>query len=131
MDSTDSTVIPLSERKLSSLTDLEILELTSEIQTKAANESPLVGKVEPISVLVKEYEESGSIAFISKIKGLEKEGWTGLRRLRKDGNCFYGAFSYAFVERLLDEPPSKAVEALNSIEKLIPLLDQAGYVRDM
>lgn len=73
------------QRKLSDLTDLEIADLTQKL--KANTEQALVGPLEPISALVDEYE--GAPSFLAKISGLEKDGWSSLRRTRGDGDCYY------------------------------------------
>jgi hypothetical protein len=41
------------------------------------------------------------------------------------------AFGFAYVERLLDADAAVAKRALDKIESLLPLLDRAGFARDM
>lgn len=96
--------LPLDQRKLSDLTDyevgslrdvlsdscsrtrLQVASLTQELKTEEASKRPLVGELEPLERLSDEYK---SEVFLSKIRSLERDGWTGLRRLRGDGDCFY------------------------------------------
>lgn len=76
----------LEERSLSDLTDYEVADLSAQVQAAEANKRPLLGPLEPISALAAEYK---SETFLAKINQLEKDGWTGLRRSRGDGDCFY------------------------------------------
>lgn len=75
------------ERELSDLNDLEIAEMTRALKDSLAGTRPLVGELEPLASLADEYE--GAPTFLAKISGLGKDGWTGVRRLRGDGDCFY------------------------------------------
>lgn len=75
------------ERQLSDLNDLEIAEMTRALKDSEASSRPLVGALEPIASLADEYE--GAPTFLAKIAGLGQDGWTGVRRLRGDGDCFY------------------------------------------
>jgi ubiquitin thioesterase protein OTUB1 len=85
MTSEDPNQIPITDRKLSDLTDLEILALSQSIKDEEANKRPLVSKLEPIKELSKEYEE-GSEMYLKKTKWLEKVGrWSKVRRLRGRG----------------------------------------------
>lgn len=78
--------LPLDQRQLSDLTDLEIADLTAQIKSVEASSRPLVGEVEALERLAEEYQNG---TFLAKIGQLQKDGWTGLRRLRGDGDCFY------------------------------------------
>ncbi|SCZ94712.1 BZ3500_MvSof-1268-A1-R1_Chr12-3g04063 [Microbotryum saponariae] len=132
----DSNSIPLSERQLSDLTDLEIASLTQQIKAESANVRPLIGALEPLERFKHEYD---SERVRGKIEWLGKSGWTGLRRSRGDGDCFYRSFAFSFLERLVPLPPSSAQLSLAKIESLLPLLDQAwnlvvsysGFAKDI
>lgn len=78
--------LPLDQRQLSDLSDLEIADLTAQIKSVEASSRPLVGEVEALERLAEEYQNG---TFLAKIGQLQKDGWTGLRRLRGDGDCFY------------------------------------------
>lgn len=82
----NNSEVPLEQRQLSDLSDYEIASLTQEVKAEQASSRPFVGEVEPLSRLADEYQ---SETYLAKIGQLEKDGWTGLRRLRGDGNCFY------------------------------------------
>jgi len=60
----------------------------NDIQADVAAHQPLVGDEEPVSVLVREYEDNA--AFLPKILDLTSK-FRALRRCRGDGNCFYRA----------------------------------------
>ncbi|KAH8929403.1 cysteine proteinase [Atractiella rhizophila] len=115
----------VSQKPLSELTDQEILALTQEIKDSEARQNPLVGKLEPLKNLEKEYER-GTQVFQQKIKWLEGKGWKSVRRLRGDGDCFYRAFAYLYVTNL-SLHPNLIPLALSHISSLLPLLDQAGF----
>lgn len=59
---------------------------------------PLVGELEPLSSLEKEYNEDP--VYLLKVKDLSSK-YKNIRRTRPDGNCFFRAFSYAYLEHLL------------------------------
>lgn len=57
---------------------------------------PLIGDMETISVLESEYEDA---VYKSKVKDLATK-YKGIRRIRPDGNCFFRAFAYSYLEYL-------------------------------
>ncbi|ORY72930.1 peptidase C65 Otubain-domain-containing protein [Leucosporidium creatinivorum] len=126
--SSDNSQLPLDQRKLSDLTDYEVASLTQELKAEEASKRPLVGEVEPLERLSDEYKNE---TFLAKIASLQRDSWTGLRRLRGDGDCFYRAFAFSYLERLIPLPPSAAQLALAKVESLLPLLDQAGFQKDI
>lgn len=60
----------------------------------------LVGDLEPINSLDNEY--STDPIYLEKVKDLSSK-YKYIRRTRPDGNCFFRAFSYANIERLLED----------------------------
>ncbi|KAK4049962.1 hypothetical protein OIV83_003786 [Microbotryomycetes sp. JL201] len=120
--------LPLEQRNLSDLSDYEIAQLTSQLKEEQASQRPLVGPLEPLDNLLHEYHNE---TIVSKIKHLEQNSWTGLRRTRGDGDCFYRAFAFSYVERLVSQPASAAQLALAKLESLMPLLDKAGFMKDI
>ena len=58
-----------------------------------------MGDVESLSTLEDEY--AGDEIYCQKARDLAGKYKT-MRRTRPDGNCFFRAFSYAYLERLLD-----------------------------
>lgn len=59
-----------------------------------------MGDLEPVSSLNKEYATDE--VYLGKIKDLASK-YKYIRRTRPDGNCFFRAFSFANIERLLEE----------------------------
>lgn len=77
--------------------------------------------MEPLSSLEKEYNEDS--VYLSKVKDLSSK-YKNIRRTRPDGNCFFRAFSYAYLEQLLTDKKEfdKFYEiAKNSKEILVAL----------
>eukprot|EP00930_Biecheleria_cincta_P055940 TRINITY_DN42183_c0_g1_i1.p1 TRINITY_DN42183_c0_g1~~TRINITY_DN42183_c0_g1_i1.p1 ORF type:complete len:256 (+),score=59.18 TRINITY_DN42183_c0_g1_i1:29-769(+) len=58
---------------------------------------PLVGPMAPISELKEQYAENEG--FLPKVASLEAR-FSGLRRTRPDGNCFYRAYLFGIFEQL-------------------------------
>lgn len=60
---------------------------------------PLIGDKELLKSLEREYDEDQ--VYLSKAKELGQK-YSFIRRTRPDGNCFFRAFSYAYLERLIN-----------------------------
>ncbi|XP_019624281.1 PREDICTED: ubiquitin thioesterase OTUB1-like [Branchiostoma belcheri] len=71
------------------------------IQQEIAETSQLIGDHEDLLLLSKEYSEEDSV-YQGKIKDLRSK-YKCFRRTRGDGNCFYRAFGFSYLERLLDD----------------------------
>lgn len=81
----------------------------------------LVGEKEPLKSLEQEYTEDE--VYLSKAKALGQK-YSYIRRTRPDGNCFFRAFSYAYLEKLIGDKNeyNKFRElALKSKENLVAL----------
>lgn len=77
--------------------------------------------MEPLASLEKEYTEDP--IYLLKVKDLSSK-YKSIRRTRPDGNCFFRAFSYAYLEHLLtdrDEYDKFYEIAKNSKEILVAL----------
>lgn len=59
----------------------------------------MVGDIEPITSLNREY--ASDKVYLEKVKDLSSK-YKYIRRTRPDGNCFFRAFSYANIERLIE-----------------------------
>lgn len=59
----------------------------------------MVGEKESLKALENEYTEDE--VYLSKAKALSQM-YSSFRRTRPDGNCFFRAFSYAYLEKLLN-----------------------------
>ncbi|XP_050298259.1 ubiquitin thioesterase otubain-like [Anthonomus grandis grandis] len=75
-----------------------IMAQQRQIEREISESIPLVGELSPIISLNSEY--STDDIYLAKIKDLATK-YTSIRRTRPDGNCFFRAFSYAILERLL------------------------------
>ena len=64
--------------------------------------SPMVGPLESPLVLLPEYEAATSPGFLPGIRYIGKQ-YTTMRRIRRDGNCFYRAFLFAYLDTLLKD----------------------------
>ncbi|KAL1509156.1 hypothetical protein ABEB36_003938 [Hypothenemus hampei] len=77
-----------------------IMAQQRQIEKEISETIPLVGELEAITTLSSEY--STDEVYLSKIKDLVSK-YSHIRRTRPDGNCFFRAFSYATLERLLGD----------------------------
>ncbi|KAK9818446.1 hypothetical protein WJX74_001972 [Apatococcus lobatus] len=81
-------------------TDEQILAQENQIKAEEAQRHSLIGGIEPLSALAKEYE-AGSSVFVNKIKTVEAS-YRAIRRARGDGNCFFRSFVFAYMEQLVN-----------------------------
>ncbi|XP_059055542.1 ubiquitin thioesterase otubain-like [Achroia grisella] len=98
-----------------------IMKQQREIEKEISETIPLVGDLEPLGSLEKEYNEDP--VYLLKVKDLASK-YKNIRRTRPDGNCFFRAFSYAYLEHLLADKTEyeKFYEiAKNSKEILVAL----------
>ncbi|XP_047530186.1 ubiquitin thioesterase otubain-like [Vanessa atalanta] len=77
-----------------------IMKQQREIEKEISETIPLVGDLEALSTLEKEYNEDP--IYLLKVKDLSAK-YKNIRRTRPDGNCFFRAFSYAYLEHLLTD----------------------------
>jgi len=89
---------------------------------------PLISELVSLSDLRAEYENESGM-FVQQIDWLRDNGYSSLRRTRGDGDCFYRATAYAYVEQLLNAPDrAMAVgRALSLLETLPSLLESVGF----
>jgi len=115
---------PGSER--GNLSDAEIFSMTQSIKDQEASRRPLVAPTVPLSVLRSEYT---SPTYLAKIEWLSAHGWSGLRRSRGDGDCFYRSMAFAYVERILNAPDLALAVAtsLSTLEASLNDLKQVGF----
>ncbi|TIA95546.1 hypothetical protein E3P96_03815 [Wallemia ichthyophaga] len=107
------------------LNDTQILELTEQLKQEESSGRALVGDAEDMSGLLAEYE-NGNAVYTRKIANLMGGGYSTFRRIRGDGNCFYRAVSYAFVEKVCSASTADTTkERLQRVA--IPLLSELGF----
>ncbi|XP_058454061.1 ubiquitin thioesterase otubain-like [Malaya genurostris] len=125
-DSTDTTSSSsTSNTKPEENQDELIIKQQREIEQEIACSNPLVGDSQAIISLCSEYIDDS--VYISKVKDLSSK-YRAIRRTRPDGNCFFRAFAYAYLEYLVmnKEEFSKFYEyAAKSRERLT----EAGFPR--
>lgn len=108
---------------LANLTDEQISTLTQEITDSYTKDVPLVGHFLPISVLVEEFKDNEP--FKTKLSGLA-EKWNGFRRTARNGNCFYQAFAYAWLDSLQRLGEERIKEEIIKIQSTAKTLEDAG-----
>lgn len=82
-----------------------------------------VGPREPLSTLIQEFRFNTS--FASKVRRLEQRGYTGWRRIRGDGNCFYRAVGFGLLEQLVVAPERERISQISSLYERIAALEFA------
>ncbi|KAH7941819.1 hypothetical protein HPB49_017711 [Dermacentor silvarum] len=66
-----------------------------------AERIPLVDTKQDLSILEKEYALDDEV-YQQKVKDLRSK-YQSIRKTRPDGNCFFRAFSFAYLESLLSD----------------------------
>ncbi|VDO03091.1 unnamed protein product [Rodentolepis nana] len=78
--------------------DYEAIQIQQDEIEKSIKESgPLVGEPEPITVLAEDFSDHP--IYLVKLEQI-KQKYSKIRRLRRDGNCFYRGFGFAYLEYL-------------------------------
>jgi len=108
------------------MSDAEIFSLTQNLKDQQIAAHPLVAPTVPLTGLRSEY---ASPTYLAQIDWLSSHGWTGLRRARGDGDCFYRSMAFAYVERILNAPdlPLAVATSLSTIEGRLADLRTAGF----
>lgn len=88
-----ATLAAMSAQEQDQLTISQLNEINASLKSQA-----MVGPKESVEVLTKEYE-ANPMQFAAGIAGLR---YKALRRVRKDGNCFYRGFLYRYLEYLTE-----------------------------
>ncbi|XP_050498203.1 ubiquitin thioesterase otubain-like [Diabrotica virgifera virgifera] len=78
--------------------DEMIMAQQRQIEQEISESIPLLGGLEPVTSLNNEY--SSDDIYLEKVSNLASK-YQFIRRTRPDGNCFFRAFLYANIERLL------------------------------
>lgn len=95
------------------------------IQKEIAESAPLVGEREYLSCLETEYARDDAV-YQAKIRDLRTR-YSQLRRTRGDGNCFFRAFAFGYMESLLLQNKSDLTRFREAVEKLKDQLLALGY----
>ncbi|KAI5077664.1 hypothetical protein GOP47_0007488 [Adiantum capillus-veneris] len=106
--------------------DDEIMAQHYAIRAEEAGKISFLGNKEPLSTLAAEYELGNSI-FKTKIEKLG-EIYGAIRRTRGDGNCFFRAFMFSYLENLLETKNNlEAARVKDSVEKCKQTLLDLGH----
>ncbi|XP_049526538.1 ubiquitin thioesterase OTUB1 [Dermacentor silvarum] len=111
--------------------DEAILAQEKEIEREIAERIPLVDTKQDLSILEKEYALDDEV-YQQKVKDLRSK-YQSIRKTRPDGNCFFRAFSFAYLESLLsDQQEYTRFKQLaeNSKEVLVSLGFQRFTIED-
>lgn len=81
--------------------DEAILAQEKEIEREIAERIPLVDTKQDLAILEKEYARDDEV-YQQKVKDLRSK-YQYIRKTRPDGNCFFRAFSFAYLESLLND----------------------------
>ncbi|XP_022899967.1 ubiquitin thioesterase otubain-like [Onthophagus taurus] len=95
-ESTNDNMVP-AEGQINQ--DELILQQQRQIQQEISETISLVGELDTIQSLHAEY--AADEVYLEKIKDLSSK-YKFIRRTRPDGNCFFRAFSYGYIEKLLN-----------------------------
>lgn len=107
-------------------TDADIIAYENAILMEEVRDRPLVGEREPLSALEEEYA-AGAGVFLTKIVAL-KNSYGAIRRTRGDGNCFYRAFLFAYLENLILEiDETERDRMVKNLQSLETSLKEGGY----
>ncbi|KAJ3285699.1 OTU domain, ubiquitin aldehyde binding [Rhizoclosmatium sp. JEL0117] len=121
MDTTTTTTATTADTRPS---DADILAHQKAVAAPFLS-APLVGTTGTFEGLVAEYADNA--AFLRKALQL-KDKAVALRHVRKDGNCFYRAFSFALLEALLNYAGSNwAKKVAERINDTRATLTNQGY----
>ncbi|PWN43096.1 cysteine proteinase [Ceraceosorus guamensis] len=117
------------DTKLSDLTDAQRAELGQRAKEESFSGQALLGPQETLDGLEEEYRKGNYAEFADKVKWLREKGdFIGMRRVRGDGNCFYAAFAFAVVQKLLhfnDRPMHHFM--VKHLEGTLALLKKTGF----
>ena len=68
-----------------------------------AESQPLIGEFEPNFESLEKQYEGASDGFRQGIQILKNRKYTGFRRIRGDGNCFFRGFMFRLIEILVEK----------------------------
>lgn len=88
---------------------------------------PMISSIIETSLLIFEFENQPN--FVKKVNFvIDKFGKTKLRKVRRDGSCFYRAFIYRLAEVMLEEKSGSTVKGLLAkVPEVNSLLKKVGF----
>lgn len=105
-----------------------------EIEQHIKQTQPLTSALLPLSTLEAEYAtaEPGTTTFVAGLQALSTvQGYSNVRLIRGDGNCYYRAVLYRLAELVLESPPSFGKRLLATLKDSWDRLLALGYDADM
>lgn len=85
---------------------------TEAIKDQIKAEQPLIDTMQAVISLLDQYKDAELPGFAKGIVDLDNK-YRGLRKVRGDGNCFYRAFLYGYLDILVKLNESKLAESVN------------------
>jgi len=100
------------------------VEYQNQLKQEIENSMPFISDVIPLEVLREEYKDNKFELCFDSLR----ERYSGVRRLRRDGNCFYRAFLFMVFEHFVrnKEDPQFAT-VLDVVEGSKKQLVEVGY----
>jgi len=96
-----------------------------DLLEKETSQQPFIGEKEPLTTLIEEYQNANG--FREKIQNLTQK-YSSIRRVRRDGNCFYRAFLFSYLNHLLEFKNKEEISRiLKFIQESFPMLLNLGY----
>lgn len=86
------------------------------IQREISAAQPMIAALSPVTALLVDYENAELKGFVSGINYLSSK-FSALRKVRGDGNCFYRAFLFGYLETLLNDYLSADSEKKSAAEQ--------------
>lgn len=97
-------------------TDLQTLEQQKAIQKDINDSQPLISEHLAINGLMDMYKDATLPGFVPGVKYLDKT-FSTMRKVRGDGNCFYRAFLFGYLDilvKLYEQGDDTSIESAKS-----------------
>jgi len=100
--------------------DDEILRQQEQIKEEINRTQPYISEKQDLLSLLSEFE--GNDIYSTKTKSLGQQ-YRQIRRTRRDGNCFFRAFGFAFLEYMMQAHDDVIQGAVTMLKMSSPLLE--------
>jgi hypothetical protein len=112
--------------------DLMTLDQLEQIKKEISENQQMVGQIQSVLQLLPIYRDSPNPGFIPGFEYLAKK-CRGMRTIRGDGNCFYRALLFGYLERILEGLKSENEEivaiARQELQRMIEKIQ--GSMKDL
>ncbi|TFK74142.1 cysteine proteinase [Pluteus cervinus] len=104
--------------------------MLNSINDTTSQRALMASELTPLSVLREDFDRES--VFQKQLDFLQKNGFSSVRRVRGDGDCFYRSFAFSFLEQLIDEPDREfaVMRRLSLLDGFEPSLKSAGFDKD-